>query len=260
MKRWALRRTIGVATLTIGVLGCGGEDAIAPVVDVEVAPPSDEVEPAVTTLRTKLTDAPTTVTLDTMSGDSWFEVSIGHTLGGGLTARPRLGYAAGRMALSVTQNGALQVQQMQLDLPDVAIAPDDLPPIGVKLINMYLQLDRATLDTDWLDDDGEAAAQAQVDVVLYWSALKSDGEAGPLTPLRVRGAKLQAHLQQVDGAVNVALRIDAPGTFWSAGPLTFADATMRVVAATGDTVVYPAPRGPRAVPMTGDPLGPAVGL
>lgn len=141
------------------------------------------------------------------------------TAAGDLVGEPRevvIPVLGGYVETRVTEDGWLIVQDLQADLPELAMDSEGFPPNGLVLTGMSLALAEPELaDPAWTADGEQGAALAHADLVLEWAVMLSSGDVHPLAPQRIRDVAVEVAFSRA-GASGIQLRLAAvhDGVAW----------------------------------------------
>jgi hypothetical protein len=135
----------------------------------------------------------------------------------------------GSLALRAGADGDLRLEKLELELDDVVIDPDDLPPAGLHLTNLKVKVDSDVAETSWSADGTSALASLAATVTLEW-ALVSEGRVLPLAPQKITDVELAIEIGQAsDGGVAVTMRGGHSGTVLKpAGTFELSDLTLEI--------------------------------
>jgi hypothetical protein len=145
------------------------------------------------------------------------------------THRVALPVPAGSLALRADANGDLRLEKLEIDLDDIVIDAEDLPPAGLHLTDLRVTVAADVADTSWSADGSAAVASLAASVTLEWS-LVSEGRVLPLAPQQITAVDLQFEVgPAADGGVVLTVRGGHAGTVLRpAGAFELSDLTVEL--------------------------------
>lgn len=217
--------------LVAGVAGCADAalgDASTDDRDEQGEPAGEE--PVAGDLRERLAAPTQFVVADQPGGSSASVVAI--ALGDGQTAAVELSVVGGLVTLSLDSQNRVVFHELLVDTDDVLVSPVLVPPDGLMLTDLTVELaEPATVQLgSWSDDEVAAGAELAVDV--KW-AVQVDHGVVDLAPIRLDDLAFDVSVES-DESGRLAARLTAsqPGTFWSwAGIFELHDLEIDLVAA-----------------------------
>lgn len=121
---------------------------------------------------------------------------------------------AGEIEL-MAHDGGLGLTALAIDLADVTIPETVLPPSGLVLTDMRVDLEApASAEAEWTTDGRRADATIPVDLVVEWAMLR-DGRSFPLADVRVAGLPISIGVTRDGEQLDLSLAADRTGAFWS---------------------------------------------
>lgn len=124
----------------------------------------------------------------------------------------------GEAVIATTPEGDVVIDELAIELDDVVIGPEDLPPIGLRLTDLRVRLDdQAWCDhVAWTPERDSCYAEAPATLVLEWALVAPSGAVYPLQPQKLDGFTLYTNAYADERGV---LRVDvmgvATGAAWS---------------------------------------------
>ncbi len=217
-------------SLIAGLAGC----ADASLGDAGVDGRDEEGEPAgdlpVGDLRERLAAPTSFVVADQLGGSSASVMAV--ALSDGQTAAVELSVVGGLVTLSLDPDDRVVFHDLVIDTDDVMVSPVIVPPGGLVLTHLTVELAepaRVQLGS-WSDDEVAVGAQLAVDVA--WAVEVEHGVVD-LAPIHLTDIAFDVSVA-TDESGRLAARLAAshPGTFWSwAGIFELHDLEIDLVAA-----------------------------
>lgn len=135
---------------------------------------------------------------------------------GGPTSHVELGVIDGAITVDRTgDDGVLRIEDLVVDVDDVTVSPNVMPPNGLHVTGISAVLDRPVRAevTDETDDHIEAVAT--ISVALQWSAVLEHGVV-ELAPIHLVNVPVTLEIDQTEGGQLVAsLHAERTGSFWT---------------------------------------------
>lgn len=128
------------------------------------------------------------------------------------TTLPMVG---GEVTVQAQPGGHLVLTAMRLDLGDIRLAPESVPPNGLELKAVSLRLRAQTsADIEWASDD-TANASTETDLVLDWSLVGVAGTAVPLASQAITHVPFEITIDtRPGGALWLNVHAERGGIFW----------------------------------------------
>jgi len=203
-----MRNKLSVLCCFWGVLvGCAGAPADY----------TDDVDPIGPTVRER------------MKGRLSFDVApampdgsgsfIAADVAGDLADEPQnvaLPVVGGRVVARTDAVGAIELEELVIDLADVVLTDEQFPPKGLWLSGMHLHLgDPVYASSAWTADGEAAAVVAELDLMLDWGIVLSDGQVHPLATQTIRDVPFQLDIgRQGPTGLKISLGAHAEGVVW----------------------------------------------
>ncbi len=150
-----------------------------------------------------------------------------HTPDGWVSGLTDLTIDAGTIALSTTSDGALEIDDVSLDLGSIAI-PETVLGYDVALTDVHVGLKAPVAMVPEWDGDNAAHARAELELAITWS-LTNHGTTSPLGSPKLPSLPVELDITGSGAGVNVEMRVTAPGTLWTwANLLELQDLTLIV--------------------------------
>jgi hypothetical protein len=124
---------------------------------------------------------------------------------------------AGTFESYALPDGSIALDALAVEVGDVIIPAETLPPNGIHLTDVRLILDGpAWAEGAWTFDDERGVVELELDLTLEWSIVTSDGEAHPLAPQHLEGVRTALMIES-DAQGRLVARLDAEreGTFFA---------------------------------------------
>jgi hypothetical protein len=159
-----------------------------------------------------------------------------NAIGRGTTATVAVDVMGGEVTVRATETGELWVEGLALDLAEVTLPADLVPPEGARLTDLHVALERvAGGAAAWEADGSRVLLEGDADLVVDWTVRFADGEPHALAPIRVREVGFVLTVEQsADGSVAATLAGGRAGVLWSwAGWFELSDLALEVTAREG---------------------------
>jgi hypothetical protein len=199
----------------IGSAGCAGAslgDASVDDGDDDEGEPAGE-PPVEGDLRQRLAAPTSFVVADQLGGSSASLMAV--ALSDGQTAAVELAVVGGLVTLSLDSQDRVVFHELLVDTDDVMVSPVVVPPDGLMLTDLTVELvepARVQLGS-WSDDEVAAGAELAVDV--KW-AVEVDHGVVDLAPIRLSELAFDVSVESDEsGRLAAHLSASAPGVFWS---------------------------------------------
>lgn len=115
----------------------------------------------------------------------------------------------------MADGGALGITDIDVDLADVTIPETVLPPNGLVLTDMSVDLEAvSSAEAEWTTDGRRVDATIEVDLTVQWAMLR-DGESHPLADVHVSGLPISVAVTRDGDLLDLSLAADRSGAFWS---------------------------------------------
>ena len=115
----------------------------------------------------------------------------------------------------MARDGALGITHIHVELADVTIPATVLPPNGLVLTDMSIDLgSAASAEAEWTTDGRRVDATIDVDLTVEWAMLR-DGESYPLADVRVIDLPIAVAVTRDGDRLDLSLAADRSGPFWS---------------------------------------------
>lgn len=140
-------------------------------------------------------------------------------VGGSLAGEPQqvtLPVVGGVVATRTEADGRVLLEQLEVELADVVLSEQEFPPHGLWLSGLRLSADRSVAgDVAWSEDEQAGALAVELDLLLDWGVVLSDGELHPLATQTVRGVRFEVDIGR-SGPVGVSMALGAfaEGVVW----------------------------------------------
>jgi hypothetical protein len=212
-----LRARAVALLITVLFVACQGEPE-------QLWDPEPPDEPVLRDLRVPVRMAiePTQVGLDVRGS---FAAARG--VAGGAEADLQLAVVGGSIELWAPSDEVLLIREVDVQLADIAVPPEVLPPHGAYLTGVGATL-ASPITVEPTDDGATATVIANLDLDASWALVVGEGESYPLSTLRLRQVPFSLEISRnLVGDLRVRLVGFRDGTFWSwAGAFELADLTV----------------------------------
>lgn len=107
----------------------------------------------------------------------------------------------------------LSLVDLHVELGDVVVSPDVLPPRGLELTDISVDLlSVASGSAEW-SGDNQVSATVTASFVLHWAAVRDD-RAVPLADITIDGVPMAITVKR-DGSTSVSMTAAKGGPFWT---------------------------------------------
>ncbi len=124
----------------------------------------------------------------------------------------------GKAALAATQDGSLEIQDLDLQIADVKIDNQSLAPMFLTDLRLHQTEAVMSLQTEWNEDFQMGISWATVPLALDWSIQTPQGELFPLGS-QVFHVPLFVALEQGEDGIFVQMILNQEGPLWKWGGL-----------------------------------------
>lgn len=169
------------------------------------------------------------VTVMTSASPTVGKVEFG-ARGGTVDELQRLDFTVMAMhLLAHTEDGVLQLDDLALELGDITVSPEVLPPSGLQLSTVEVGLSKVSQSEAVAATPGTLDTKLEVPVTLRADLVLGEGKTYPLGPVAVRPLDSTLSLRSVGGTFSLVLDAKCPGACWDVpGVVDFRDGAIRV--------------------------------
>jgi hypothetical protein len=175
---------------------------------------------------------PTTFTIaDTAEGSGARLVAV--ALGDEVTETVELSVVGGTLTLSRDGEGRIRFHDLFMDAADVLVAPSVVPPDGLTLTDLSLDLAAPSVVQSGSSSAEQIGASAELSIDVRWAVVLDHGTV-MLAPIRLPALTTEITVEADEsGQLEARLTATHPGAFWSwAGIFELRELEMDLVAAT----------------------------
>lgn len=151
---------------------------------------------------------------------------------GGTVAEPRaLDFTVkGLDLLAHSEDGVLHLDDLELGLGDITIGAEALPPAGLQLTNVTVNLQKAVKGVASKQSTAELAASFEIPVSIRADLVLDVGKTYPLGPVAVKPLATSFDLRRNGAATELLLSARCEGACWDVpGVANFQDGQIDVV-------------------------------
>jgi hypothetical protein len=216
-----VRHTTTLVAWVIPLFLVGCESA-----DIPGGPGPSHPEVPATTRDRLVTEARS---LDVLAEDAAVTVSATRHTSTVETGEIDLAILGGRIELSADDRGDVVIDALQIQVDDVVLSAEELPPHGITLTDISLTLAApATGETTWQSDGDFGTAEVTMDLDLDWALLGNDGAHLPLGIKHITGVAVTFDVaSDAEGRVVLTLHAARAGQFWDwAGIVELSDLSL----------------------------------
>jgi hypothetical protein len=196
--------------LLVSAVGCAGE------------PESDDwtPRPEDPSLARVLTQPATfDVQPSAIDGSGSLAAAVGHVLdedeSANIHAPLQLEILGGSVDLRLTRDELLVLQALHVDLDDVALPPEIVPPDGIALTGLSVSLTGPVAGEAEVSDE-RVSASVQLSLAAEWAINLGDGRTHPLNPVRLEQIPAMVVVERnLLGELQLRIGITREGPFWS---------------------------------------------
>jgi hypothetical protein len=178
----------------------------------------------------ELLSRPTDFTIADAAGGSRASV-LAVSLADDVTAAVELSILGGVVTLSLDDQDRVRFHDLLVDAEDVRVSPAIVPPDGLGLTELTMELSEPVSVQVGSQSDDELEADAELGIDVKW-AVEVDHGVVNLAPIRLPALAFDFAVHE-DGSGRLSVRLAAsrPGTFWSwAGIFELRELEMELVA------------------------------
>jgi len=177
------------------------------------------------TLRSRL-EKPTTLVIDSAAS---LVAATAHTDQDGDAMPIEFSIVDGRVDLIAQPSGEIVVHEFELDLGDVTVSADFLPPNGLELRELKVRMDYPVVaEPEWSEDGTAASGDVMMSITADWSAVFNDNVYS-LRSIVLPELLVHAHLALSGNTVLAQVSAVKSGTFWNwAGKFQMSDLVVEV--------------------------------
>ncbi|HKE13283.1 MAG TPA: hypothetical protein VKB80_00335, partial [Kofleriaceae bacterium] len=170
--------------------------------------------PAEGDLRDQLARATPFTIADGAGGSSAHVKAV--AVSGGETAAVDLAIAGGIVTLSLDEQDRIRFHDLLVDSDDVTVSPTVVPPDGLVLTDLTMELaEPVSVQVGSTADGDEIAAGAELSINVKW-AVEVDHGVVDLAPIRLPDLAFDLSLEaDASGRLAAHLTASHPGLFWS---------------------------------------------
>jgi hypothetical protein len=152
---------------------------------------------------------------------------VSFTVAGGFAGPTAEQLHVGQATLRLSSTGQrAELEALVLSLEDVDVPARALPPHGLALRQLRLEVGAAALTVEHADDDALQLA-GRLPLRLGWSLLLPDGSLFPLGSVETAPVDLEIELVRAGGRTGVTVQAHCAGSCWSvAGVASLSDGTV----------------------------------
>lgn len=228
---------ITLVVISVALAACGGQDNLYVVSQPELQPTAEQ--PTLAQTLQQSVDIGLIMPADGIDG-SWVSFALADELAPD-ESRVHLPIRAGSVAVWLDANGSFWIDGLSIELDEIAVDADVVPPNGILLTDLRVQLvEQAVAEPTWNDDRTALRAELTLELQLHWSwRYTNEDDAHPLAPQSIGGLSLiltvstdeERQLSLIAGGQGSGLMWTVENMFDSDNTLELYDPAMELVGA-----------------------------